>query len=114
MATLSQIPVTIFVTGESGNGMSSFINALRNIGHEEDASAPTGVVRTTQVRAEYSSPQFPNVVLWDLPGLGATAQTVESYMGEMNFSMCDLVITVASEQFSSNHMKLSKIIQSMG
>ena len=114
VATLSQIPVTIFVTGESGNGMSSFINALRNIGHEEDASAPTGVVRTTQVRAEYSSPQFPNVVLWDLPGLGATAQTVESYMEEMNFSTCDLVIIIASEQFSLNHVKLSKIIQSMG
>lgn len=114
VATLSQIPVTIFVTGESGNGMSSFINALRNIGHEEDASAPTGVVRITQVRAEYSSPQFPNVVLWDLPGLGATAQTVESYMEEMDFSTCDLVIIIASEQFSSNHMKLSKIIQSMG
>lgn len=114
VATLSQIPVTIFVTGDSGNGMSSFINALRIIGHEEDASAPTGVVRTTQVRAEYSSPQFPNVVLWDLPGLGATAQSVESYMEEMRFSTCDLVIIIASEQFSSNHVKLSKIIQNMG
>ncbi|GAB1295981.1 Immunity-related GTPase family M protein 1 [Apodemus speciosus] len=114
VATLSQIPVTIFVTGDSGNGLSSFINALRLIGHEEDASAPTGVVRTTQVRAEYSSPLFPNVVLWDLPGLGATAQTVESYMEEMKFNTCDLVIIIASEQFSSNHVKLSKNIQSMG
>lgn len=114
VATLSEIPVTIFVTGDSGSGMSSFINALRNIGHEEDASAPTGVVRTTQVRAEYSSPQFPNVVLWDLPGLGATAQTVESYMEEMKFSTCDLVVIIASEQFSSNDVKLSKIIQNMG
>lgn len=114
VATLSQIPVSIFVTGDSGNGMSSFINALRIIGHEEDASAPTGVVRTTQTRAEYSSSHFPNVVLWDLPGLGATAQTIENYVEEMKFSMCDLFIIVASEQFSSNHVKLAKIIQSMG
>lgn len=113
VATLSQIPVNIFVTGDSGNGMSSFINALRIIGHEEDASAPTGVVRTTQTRAEYSSSHFPNVVLWDLPGLGATAQTIENYIEEMKFSMCDLFIIVASEQFSSNHVKLAKIIQSM-
>lgn len=111
---MSQIPVSIFVTGDSGNGMSSFINALRIIGHEEDASAPTGVVRTTQTRAEYSSSHFPNVVLWDLPGLGATAQTVENYIEEMKFSTCDLFIIVASEQFSSNHVKLAKIIQSMG
>lgn len=114
VATLSQIPVSIFVTGDSGNGMSSFINALRIIGHEEDASAPTGVVRTTQTRAEYSSSHFPNVVLWDLPGLGATAQTVENYIEEMKFSTCHLFIIVASEQFSSNHVKLAKIIQSMG
>ncbi|XP_031209821.1 immunity-related GTPase family M protein 1 isoform X2 [Mastomys coucha] len=114
VATLSQNPVNIFVTGDSGNGMSSFINALRIIGHEEDASAPTGVVRTTQTRAEYSSSHFPNVVLWDLPGLGVTAQTVENYMEEMNFSMCDLFIIIASEQFSLNHVKLSKVIQDMG
>ncbi|EDL33786.1 immunity-related GTPase family M protein 1 isoform 1 [Mus musculus] len=114
VATLSQIPVSIFVTGDSGNGMSSFINALRVIGHDEDASAPTGVVRTTKTRTEYSSSHFPNVVLWDLPGLGATAQTVEDYVEEMKFSTCDLFIIIASEQFSSNHVKLSKIIQSMG
>ncbi|XP_028633574.1 immunity-related GTPase family M protein 1 isoform X2 [Grammomys surdaster] len=114
VATLSQIPVNIFVTGDSGNGMSSFINALRIIGHEEDASAPTGVVRTTQTRAEYSSSYFPNVVLWDLPGLGATAQTVENYAEEMKFSTCGLFIIIASEQFSSNHVKLAKVIQSMG
>ncbi|XP_034363908.1 immunity-related GTPase family M protein 1 isoform X2 [Arvicanthis niloticus] len=114
VATLSQTAVSIFVTGDSGNGMSSFINALRIIGHEEDASAPTGVVRTTQTRAEYSSSHFPNVVLWDLPGLGATAQTIEDYMEEMNFSTCDLFIIIVSEQFSSNHVKLAKVIQSMG
>ncbi|XP_029402455.1 immunity-related GTPase family M protein 1 isoform X2 [Mus pahari] len=114
VATLFQTPVSIFVTGDSGNGMSSFINALRVIGHDEDASAPTGVVRTTKKRTEYSSSRFPNVVLWDLPGLGATAQTVEDYVEEMKFSTCDLFIIIASEQFSSSHVKLSKVIQSMG
>ncbi|XP_021497038.1 immunity-related GTPase family M protein 1-like isoform X2 [Meriones unguiculatus] len=114
VATLSQTPVNISVTGDSGNGISSFINALRLIGHEEGDSAPTGVVRTTQTRAEYSSSHFPKVVLWDLPGLGATAQTVENYVKEMKFRVCDLFIIVASEQFSSNHVKLAKVIQGMG
>ncbi|XP_051024261.1 immunity-related GTPase family M protein 1-like isoform X2 [Acomys russatus] len=114
IASLSQIPVIISVTGDSGNGMSSFINALRIIGHEEDDSAPTGVVRTTQTRATYSSSHFPNVALWDLPGLGATGQTIESYVEEMQFSIIDLFIIIASEQFSSNHVKLAKTIQKMG
>ncbi|EGV96581.1 Immunity-related GTPase family M protein [Cricetulus griseus] len=49
VAALSQTPVNITVTGDSGNGMSSFINALRIIGHEEDASAPTGVFSLNHV-----------------------------------------------------------------
>lgn len=112
--TLSQTPVNVTVTGNSGNGMSSFINALRIIGHEEDDSAPSGVVRTTQTRAKYSSAHFPNVILWDLPGLGATAQTIDNYREEMEFSMYDLFIIIASEQFSSNHVNLAKVIQGMG
>ncbi|XP_008844177.1 immunity-related GTPase family M protein-like isoform X2 [Nannospalax galili] len=114
VAALSQTPVSIAVTGDTGNGMSSFINALRVIGHEEAASAPTGVVRTTQTPASYSSSHFPNVVLWDLPGTGATAQSVENYLKEMQFSQYGFFIITASEQFSSNHVKLAKAIQEMG
>lgn len=110
----SRYRVKIAVTGDSGNGMSSFINALRFIGHEEEESAPTGVVRTTKKPACYSSDShFPYVELWDLPGLGATAQSVESYLEEMQISTFDLIIIVASEQFSSNHVKLAITMQRM-
>ncbi|GAB1296107.1 Interferon gamma-induced GTPase [Apodemus speciosus] len=113
MQSKSSYTVKIAVTGDSGNGMSSFINALRFIGHEEEDSAPTGVVRTTQNPACYSSSHFPYVELWDLPGLGATAQSVESYLDEMQISTYDLIIIVASEQFSANHVKLAKAAQRM-
>ncbi|XP_015858982.1 immunity-related GTPase family M protein 3-like [Peromyscus maniculatus bairdii] len=105
--------VRIAVTGDSGNGMSSFINALRFIGHEEEDSAPTGVVRTTQKPACYSSSSLPNVDLWDLPGTGVTAQSMENYLEEMDFEKYDLIIIIASEQFSSNHVKLAKAMQRM-
>ncbi|KAM5168986.1 immunity-related GTPase family M protein [Callospermophilus lateralis] len=112
--TVSRNQVNIAVTGESGNGMSSFINALRVLGHEDEASAPIGVVTTTQTRGSYSSFHFPNVVLWDLPGLGTTAQSLENYLNEMQFSQYDLFIIIASEQFSMNHVKLAKAIEGMG
>uniref|UniRef100_A0A8C0WSZ2 IRG-type G domain-containing protein n=1 Tax=Castor canadensis TaxID=51338 RepID=A0A8C0WSZ2_CASCN len=114
MERVSRTPVSIAVTGDSGNGMSSFVNALRDIGHEEETSAPTGVVRTTQTRACYSSSLFPNVVLWDLPGMGATTQSFENYLDEMQFSQYDLFIIIASEQFSMNHVKLAKTLKGMG
>ncbi|XP_038181930.2 immunity-related GTPase family M protein 1-like [Arvicola amphibius] len=108
----SRTTVKIAVTGDSGNGMSSFINALREIGHEEEDSALTGV-RTTQKPALYSSSKFPNVELWDLPGTGVTSQSMENYLKEMNFRKCDLIFLIASEQFSLNHVKLAKALQSM-
>ncbi|CAH6786313.1 immunity-related GTPase family M protein 1 [Phodopus roborovskii] len=110
---MSRNPVRIAMTGDSGNGMSSFINALRLIGHEEEDSAPTGVVRTTQEPAQYFSSKFPNVELWDLPGTGVTAQSMENYLEEMKLDNYDLVIIIASEQFSSNHVKLAKAMQRM-
>lgn len=114
MQSKSRYTVKIAVTGDSGNGMSSFINALRGIGHEEEDSAPTGVVRTTKKPACYFSfSHFPDVELWDLPGLGATAQSVESYLEEMQISTFNLIIIIASEQFSSNHVKLAKAMQRM-
>ncbi|XP_075399337.1 immunity-related GTPase family M protein 1-like [Tenrec ecaudatus] len=109
----SSTPVNIAVTGESGNGMSTFINALRGIGHEEEDSAPTGVVKTTHTRASYSLPHFPNTLLWDLPGMETTPQNLERYIMEMEFSQYDLFIIIASEKFSMNHAMLARTIKSM-
>ncbi|XP_027462030.1 immunity-related GTPase family M protein 1-like isoform X1 [Zalophus californianus] len=114
LKTASSAPVSIAVTGNSGNGMSSFINALRGIGHGEKDAAPTGVVRTTQIPIHYSFSHFPNVELWDLPGTGATTQSLETYLEEMQFSKYDLFIIIASEQFSMNLVKLAKVIQGQG
>nr|XP_020139279.1 immunity-related GTPase family M protein-like [Microcebus murinus] len=107
-------PVNVAVTGDSGNGMSSFINALRNVGHEEEASAPVGVLKTTQTRACYLSPHFPNVELWDLPGTECAAQSLENYATEMQFSRYDFFIIIASEQFNTNHVMLAKAVEDMG
>nr|XP_012618479.1 immunity-related GTPase family M protein 1 isoform X2 [Microcebus murinus] len=109
----SRTPVNVAVTGNSGNGMSSFINALRNIGHEEEASAPVGVLKTTQTRACYLSPHFPNVELWDLPGTECAAQSLENYAMEMQFSRYDFFIIIASEQFSMNHVMLAQTMENM-
>lgn len=114
MKTASSASVRIAVTGDSGNGMSSFINALRGIGQEEEDSAPTGVVRTTQKPTLYRFSDMPSVELWDLPGTGAATQSLETYLEEIQFSKYDLFIIIASEQFSMNLVKLAKIIQGQG
>ncbi|KAM6150850.1 LOW QUALITY PROTEIN: immunity-related GTPase family M protein [Erethizon dorsatum] len=111
--TVSRAQVSIAVAGDSGNGMSSFVNALREVEHEETASAPTGVVRNADA-TRYASPRFPDVSLWDLPGMGASGQSLNSYPGELRFSKYNPFIISASEQFSTNHVRLAKTIQGLG
>ncbi|KAI5935706.1 Immunity-related GTPase family M protein [Manis javanica] len=114
LETVCSAQLSIAVTEDSGNGVSSFVNVLRGLGHEEETSAPTGVVRTTQSPTSYSSSCLPTVMPWDLPGMGAAAQSLENHLGEMPFSQYDLFIITASEQFSMNHVRLAKTIQGLG
>ncbi|XP_073078242.1 LOW QUALITY PROTEIN: immunity-related GTPase family M protein-like [Manis javanica] len=114
LETVCSAQLSIAVTEDSGNGVSSFVNVLRGLGHEEETSAPTGVVRTIQSPTSYSSSCLPTVMPWDLPGMGAAAQSLENHLGEMPFSQYDLFIITASEQFSMNHVRLAKTIQGLG
>eukprot|EP00066_Takifugu_rubripes_P030034 XP_011619300.1 PREDICTED: interferon-inducible GTPase 5-like [Takifugu rubripes] len=67
-------PLNIGITGESGSGKSSFVNAFRGVDHRDDQAAPIGVVETTTEVGAYPHPSYPNVTLWDLPGIGTTSQ----------------------------------------
>ncbi|KAL7889829.1 hypothetical protein AOLI_G00020870 [Acnodon oligacanthus] len=49
-----RMELNIAVTGESGSGKSTFINAFRGMGDEEAGSAETGVVETTKSRIDHS------------------------------------------------------------
>lgn len=60
----------IGVLGPTGCGSSSFINALLGLRSSDEGAAPTGVTETTLEPVAYQYPPLPNVILWDLPGIG--------------------------------------------
>ncbi|EHB10679.1 Interferon-inducible GTPase 1, partial [Heterocephalus glaber] len=68
------------VIGESGTGKSSFINALRGLGHGEEGAADVGVVETTMKKTPYQHPKYPNVTFWDLPGTGTARFAPDTYL----------------------------------
>lgn len=105
--------LNVAVTGESGSGKSSFINTLRGIGHEEKGAAKTGVVETTMKRYAYKHPNIPNVVFWDLPGIGTTNFPPKDYLEEVKFHEYDFFIIISATRFKKNDIDLAKVISTL-
>ncbi|KAM9114311.1 interferon-inducible GTPase 5-like isoform 2-T3 [Pangshura tecta] len=106
--------LNIAITGETGAGKSSFINALRGLAAEDDGAAPTGVTETTMEPTVYPYPNHPNVRLWDLPGIGAPDFQPTTYLRQVNFKRYDFFMIIASERFKCNHVTLAREIEKMG
>ncbi|XP_060113539.1 interferon-inducible GTPase 5-like [Heteronotia binoei] len=114
LQALENACLDIAVTGESGSGKSSFVNAIRGLGDEDNGSAATGVVETTVKPTPYPHPKHPNVTVWDLPGIGTPDFQSDTYLEQVNFSRYDFFILIASERFKTNHARLAQEIQKQG
>ncbi|XP_026083126.1 T-cell-specific guanine nucleotide triphosphate-binding protein 1 isoform X2 [Carassius auratus] len=98
--------IDIAVTGESGAGKSSLINAFLGLNPDDAGAAPTGAVETTKEATMYLHPNLPHVRLWDLPGMGTPSFGSKSYVKTMNFELYDMFMVVISERVRENNMLL--------
>uniref|UniRef100_A0A3Q2W0B8 IRG-type G domain-containing protein n=1 Tax=Haplochromis burtoni TaxID=8153 RepID=A0A3Q2W0B8_HAPBU len=108
-----KIPLNIAITGESGAGKSTFINAFRGIDHKDERAARTGAVETTMELTKYPHPNYPNVLFWDLPGIGTTNFPADEYLKKMEFEKFDFFIIISDTRFRENDVKLALEIQKM-
>ncbi|XP_005953364.3 T-cell-specific guanine nucleotide triphosphate-binding protein 2-like, partial [Haplochromis burtoni] len=106
-------PLNVANTGESGSGKSTFINAFRGIGDEDQGAAPTGVVETTSQVTPYPHPKYPSVILWDLPGIGTTRFPADEYLKLVGFERFDFFIIISDPRFRENDVKPAQEIQRM-
>ncbi|XP_038183746.1 uncharacterized protein LOC119812839 [Arvicola amphibius] len=113
LRNINRAPLNIAVTGETGAGKSSFINALRGVRDEEEGAAPIGVVETTMERTPYPHPKLPQVTIWDLPGIGSTSFSPENYLAEMKFGEYDFFIIISATRFKDINAHLAKAIAKM-
>ncbi|XP_061453725.1 uncharacterized protein LOC133370863 [Rhineura floridana] len=110
---LENTTLDIAITGGSGAGKSSIVNALRGMKDEEEGSSQTGVTQSTMKPIGYPHPIFPKVTMWDLPGIGTPQFKAKEYVKDMNFNKYDFFIIVAAERFTENDADLACEIQKM-
>ncbi|XP_037401636.1 interferon-inducible GTPase 5-like [Pygocentrus nattereri] len=108
---LLNVSLNVAVTGESGAGKSTFINAFRNLGDEDEGAAETGVTETTTEPTPYTHPTMPNVTLWDLPGVGTPKFKAKTYAKAMKFDRYDFFLIISSRRFRENDLMLAKEIK---
>ncbi|XP_045854726.1 T-cell-specific guanine nucleotide triphosphate-binding protein 2-like [Meles meles] len=110
---IDNAPLNIAVIGESGAGKSSFINALLGVRQDEENAAHTGPVEITLHRTKYEYKKFPNVMLWDLPGLETTPPPLYNYLQKIKFWEYDIFIIVSAKRLKMNDLDLAIAIRKM-
>ncbi|XP_065116960.1 interferon-inducible GTPase 5 [Paramisgurnus dabryanus] len=108
---LDNVTLHIAVTGSTGAGKSSFINAIRGLKYDDKNAAPTGVTETTMLPTMYEHPTMPNVKFWDLPGTGSPKFKAKKYLKDVKLETYDFFIIISSERFKENDIMLAKAIK---
>ncbi len=80
-----QYALNIVVTGQSGAGKSSFINAIRGVTRDSNDFAPTDNIECTLTPRAYDHPIHRSLTFWDLPGI------IYSFFYDMNHDQVTLL-----------------------
>ena len=71
-------------------------------------------METTKVPKSYSYPQNPNIILWDLPGVGSTdLPDVETYYREVPLAEYDMFVIMTASRFTQHDQELAKKLKLM-
>lgn len=105
--------LNIAVTGESGSGKSTFVNALLGLRDGDKGAPETGVMETTMKAIRCSHPTMPNVKIWDLPGIDTPNLKAKKYLKEVKFETYDFFIIIGTVKFKEIDIMLATEIQKM-
>ena len=98
--TWKNTPLKIAVIGKTKSGKSSFINAIRGLSPQDKGAAKVGVCQVTTKTKEYPSPDNPNLIYVDVPGVGTPSFPQETYLEVVNIDQFDFFIILSCDTFT--------------
>lgn len=107
-----KIPINIAVTGSSGAGKSSFVNAFLGLSEDDDNAAKVGVNETTTTLRVFFNQNRPNLKIWDMPGVGTPNFPRDSYTKKVNFEQYDFFLLLSRVRFTDEDLWLAREVQS--
>lgn len=99
----------VAITGISGTGKSSLINAFRGVWDGEDGAASTDYVESTSVVTSYPDPNAAKPFIWfDVPGSGTLACSDWTYFNDQGLYIFDAIIVLFNDRFTATDVAILK------
>ncbi|XP_029182159.2 interferon-inducible GTPase 5-like [Acropora millepora] len=109
-----EVEMNLAITGNSGCGKSSFINAVRELNDDDDGAAPVDVTGCTREPTPYDHRTSSNIKFWDLPGIGTSNYPdMETYVQKVQLGKYHTFLIFTANRFTTNELLLAEKIRSM-
>ena len=99
------------ITGQSGVGKSTLINAIRGLGDYDIGAARIDVNECTHEVKGYPHPDVKHLVLYDLPGAGTDSHPIDKYFCDKGLYAVDFMLVVMAKRTFASDLTLAKIAQ---
>lgn len=82
---------------------------------DNEHAAKTGVTETTMDQTSYEHPSNPNILFWDLPGIGTpNYPDLPIFCEKVGIEKYDTFLIISSGRFTKNDQLLAQKVESMG
>uniref|UniRef100_A0AC34RN46 IRG-type G domain-containing protein n=1 Tax=Panagrolaimus sp. JU765 TaxID=591449 RepID=A0AC34RN46_9BILA len=102
------------ITGQSGVGKSTLINAICGYDDNDPRAAKVDIVECTETVGRYPHPMLKHLILYDLPGAGTIEHPSHTYFCDKRLYVFDCLLLVMSERIRETDLAIARLAQEMG